>query len=165
MPTIIKIDQSGVPALAEDSWHLGQKAAQQVDGGRCILPLALWLERGCPAADGVWVSGGDDTAAALCGSSGPPPLIAVHFPRLADGRGFSTARLLRGRHRFSGEVRAIGHFMADQLFYLRRCGFDAFAPTGRNRTELADWLERFDDLHGAYQGAADDLRPLLRQGC
>ncbi len=162
MPQLIKLDQQGRPALLEDSWQLVDAGQLSAQCGPCILPLELWLQAPRNAADGLWLNGGDRLE--LLGESGAlPPLIAVHFPRLADGRGFSTARLLRGRYGFGGELRAIGHFMSDQLFYLRRCGFDAFAPSERDEATLRLWLGRFEDLRAAYQGGADALSPLLRQ--
>ncbi len=163
MPLIIKLDQSGTPALVEDHWHLVQEAMPTPENAACIQPLTRWQESAhSSSANGVWISGGDDTAT-LFDNGSPPPLIAIHFPRLADGRGFSTARLLRGRHHFTSELRAIGYFMADQLLFLKRCGFDAFAPAERNETELSDWLARFADLRSAYQGGQDELSPLLHQ--
>lgn len=50
-------------------------------------------------------------------------LVVVHFPKFRDGRGFSTARALRQRHRFKGEIRAHGHILPDQLGLLAQCGF------------------------------------------
>jgi phosphoadenosine phosphosulfate reductase len=53
--------------------------------------------------------------------------VFIRFPVFSDGRGFSTARLLREKYGFKGEVRAVGHFILDQIPYLLRVGFDAFA--------------------------------------
>ncbi len=70
-------------------------------------------------------------------------LVALTFPVFTDGRPLSTARLLRERYRFTGEIRATGQLLVDQYPFLVRCGFDAFAvPPGpalrswRGRTEL-----------------------------
>lgn len=71
-------------------------------------------------------------------------LIEIEFPAFADGRGFSQARLLRSRYHYSGELRAVGKFLRDQLFYLQRVGFNSFA------------LEKQDDLPGALN-ALDDF--------
>jgi hypothetical protein len=54
-------------------------------------------------------------------------VIAVNFPKFVDGRGYSTAALLRQRYQFAGELRAVGDVLHDQLFYMRRVGFDAYA--------------------------------------
>jgi uncharacterized protein (DUF934 family) len=55
--------------------------------------------------------------------------VFIRFPVFSDGRGFSTARLLREKHGYRGEIRATGHFILDQIPYLLRVGFDAFAVT------------------------------------
>jgi uncharacterized protein (DUF934 family) len=53
-------------------------------------------------------------------------LVALEFPKFTDGRAFSTARLLRERHGFTGELRAVGEVLRDQLLFMARAGFDAF---------------------------------------
>jgi len=53
-------------------------------------------------------------------------IIAIDFEKFNDGRGFSLARLLRERYGYEGEIRAIGTFIRDQLYYMQRCGFNAF---------------------------------------
>ena len=89
------------------------------------------------------------------------PLIAIAFPVFRDGRGYSTARLLRERYGYKGEVRAIGDVMRDQLFYMKRCGFDAFEIKAGKSIE--DALNAFRDFSVSYQGAVDDPRPLFRR--
>ena len=73
----------------------------------------------------------DDIAADL----GRFALIALDFPKFADGRAFSTARLLREKFGYAGELRAVGNVLSDQIPYMRRVGFDSFevthAPTRR----------------------------------
>lgn len=54
-------------------------------------------------------------------------LIAIRFPSFTDGRGYSTARILRNRFGFAGELRAVGDVLRDQLYFLHRCGFNAFS--------------------------------------
>ncbi len=53
-------------------------------------------------------------------------LIAIEFPSPGDGRGYSLAHLLRERHRFTGEIRAVGAVKRDQVFFMSRSGFDSF---------------------------------------
>jgi len=55
-------------------------------------------------------------------------VIAIQFPVFTDGRDYSLARLLRGRHGYGGELRAVGDVLRDQIYVLLRCGFDAFSP-------------------------------------
>jgi uncharacterized protein (DUF934 family) len=88
-------------------------------------------------------------------------LIAINFPSFMDGRGFSVARLLRERYQFTGELRATGGVIRDQLCYLQRCGFSSF--------DLADDIdvtaaaESLKDLTEAYQVSADKPAPLFRR--
>ncbi|MDD9939663.1 MAG: DUF934 domain-containing protein [Myxococcales bacterium] len=88
-------------------------------------------------------------------------LIAIEFPTYTDGRGYSLARRLRERHGFRGELRAVGDVLRDQLFYMRRCGFDAFEL--KEGKDVAGALEAFREFSVTYQGAADDPRPLFRR--
>ena len=80
-------------------------------------------------------------------------LIAIEFPALGEGRGYTQAQLLRRRHNFKGEIRAVGKILRDQVFYMARCGIDAFEfPEG---TDLHIALTAFDDFTIAYQPSAD----------
>jgi uncharacterized protein (DUF934 family) len=75
--------------------------------------------------------------------------VEVNFPKFADGRGYSTARLLRERFGYRGELRAVGHITRDLLYYLERCGFDAFElREGENPREA---LAGFEDFSHSYQ--------------
>jgi uncharacterized protein (DUF934 family) len=89
------------------------------------------------------------------------PLVAIEFPKFTDGRGYSTARLLRERLGYANELRAIGYVLRDQLFYMLRCGIDSFELKPGKDLEQA--LGAFDELSVTYQGAADDPRPLFRR--
>nr|WP_310638858.1 DUF934 domain-containing protein [Burkholderia gladioli] len=85
----------------------------------------------------------------------------MDFPRFGDGRGYSTAHLLRNRHGWTGELRAIGDVLRDQLNYMSRCGFDAFAV--RADRDPHDALNAFTEFSERYQGAVDDAVPLFRR--
>lgn len=87
-------------------------------------------------------------------------LIAVDFPKYTEGRGYSLVRRLR-RAGFAGEVRAVGDVLRDQLFYMKRCGFDAFELKEGKDAEGA--LAAFKEFSVTYQGSADDERPLFRR--
>jgi len=75
--------------------------------------------------------------------------VEVHFPKFGDGRGFSIGRLLRERHGYRGEVRAVGHLTRDHLLYLERCGFDAFEL--REGEDPVAALAGFDVFSARYQ--------------
>lgn len=96
--------------------------------GGLLLPLPRWLEEGGNprrAACGVWLKPQDDPAQLLPDLE-TLPVIALSFPVFTDGRAYSQARLLRQRHGFQGELRAIGDVLPDQLAAMARCGFNAF---------------------------------------
>ncbi len=90
-------------------------------------------------------------------------LIVLEFPKFTDGRAYSQARLLRERYGFTGEIRATGAVLRDQLLYMTRCGITSF------EIDRADAAERLaaalKDYSIVYQPAADQpaLSPLLGQ--
>ena len=88
-------------------------------------------------------------------------LIALNFPSFADGRAYSSARELRNNLGFKGEIRAIGDVLRDQLFYMARCGFDAFLLRDDQNVETA--LGAFDDFKDGYQVSVDKPLPLFRR--
>jgi uncharacterized protein (DUF934 family) len=80
-------------------------------------------------------------------------LIALEFGGIGEGRGYSQAQLLRRRYNFKGEIRAVGKIQRDQVFYMARCGFDAFEfPEG---ADLNAALAGFADYSVAYQSSTD----------
>jgi uncharacterized protein (DUF934 family) len=87
--------------------------------------------------------------------------VAINFPKFGDGRGYTKARLLRERFAYKGEVRAVGEVLGDQLFYMARCGFDAFALVDGKDTQAA--LRCLQDFSVTYQAATDEARPLYRR--
>jgi uncharacterized protein (DUF934 family) len=113
-------------------------------------------------ATAVRLEAGDD-ARALLPFLEQLALIEVSFPTFRDGRGYSAARILReGGYR--GELRAAGDVLVDQLPFMRRCGFDSFAPEVElDAAALRRALDRYDHH---YQPAADGAIPVwkLRHG-
>jgi uncharacterized protein (DUF934 family) len=84
-------------------------------------------------------------------------LVEVNFPAFGDGRGYSSARILREAG-YDGELRAVGDVLVDQLAYMRRCGFDAFEPDQQlNKDDVQAAFERWPEV---YQSAADDRTPI-----
>jgi uncharacterized protein (DUF934 family) len=140
-----------------------------VPGGRVIVPLAVWQARRAElvargAAIGVWLAGDEDPAA-LAADLPQLAVVAVNFPKFADGRGYSIAALLRTRHAYRGELRAIGDVLRDQFFYLTRCGFDVLQPKeGKySDAQLEAALASFADFSEPYQAAIDRPAPLFRR--
>jgi uncharacterized protein (DUF934 family) len=88
-------------------------------------------------------------------------LVAIEFGGIGEGRGYSQAQILRKRLHFTGELRAVGKIQRDQLFYLARCGFDAFELA--EGADLQAALAAFDSFSVAYQSAVDPSLPLRRR--
>lgn len=158
-------------SVVADTWTLltlaeGETAETvAIPAGDVIVPLGVWQAR-----KAALVAGGQRIAVWLAPDEGPEAiaddlprlrLVAVQFPKFTDGRGYSTARLLRERYSYQGEVRAIGDVLVDQLFYMGRCGFDAFALRADKSVESA--LARLDTFPEAYQTAVDRPQPLFRR--
>ena len=96
-----------------------------------------------------------DDPAALAGRLDALARIEVHFPTVADGRGYSLARLLRERLGFRGELRAVGDVQRDHLFNLARCGFDAVRAEGAGIRGLTASEGRLDEVYRELvEGAA-----------
>jgi uncharacterized protein (DUF934 family) len=113
-------------------------------------------------ATAVRIESGED-ARALLPHLSRIALIEVSFPSFRDGRGYSTARILREAG-YKGELRAQGDVLVDQIPLMRRCGFDSFAPNAPvDAATLEAALNRYDFR---YQAAADPVAPVwkLRHG-
>jgi uncharacterized protein (DUF934 family) len=84
-------------------------------------------------------------------------LVEIDFPKFRDGRGFSSARILREAG-YKGEIRATGDVLVDLVFFMRRCGFDSFEPdVPMNPADVEATLNRYPEV---YQPAADDRVPI-----
>jgi uncharacterized protein (DUF934 family) len=81
-------------------------------------------------------------------------LVALEFPSFRDGRAYSTARLLRERYGYKGELRAVGNVLRDQFLFMVRCGFDAVEVA--TEQEAAAWEKAMNEFSVWYQAAADD---------
>ena len=87
--------------------------------------------------------------------------ISIDFPKFADGRGYSAARLLREKYGYKGELRAVGDVLIDQVFFMKRCGFDAYVlRPDKDINKAARCLNFFSQ---GYQAATDTHLPLFRR--
>ncbi len=153
--------------VVADSWlHIAEGEPLPATGN-LIVPLSFWLqERNALAArvgrSGVWLTGADDPSRLdAVRDLARMPLIAVEFTQFVDGRGYSIGRLLRERYAFSGQLRAFGDVLRDQIPYLVRCGFNAFVL--KEGKSLEDALGAFDDFSDVYQNAVDQAAPYYRR--
>ncbi len=84
-------------------------------------------------------------------------LVEIDFPKFRDGRGFSSARILREMG-YTGEIKATGDVLVDLIFFMRRCGFDSFAPNvPLDPADVESVLSRYPYV---YQHAADETVPI-----
>jgi uncharacterized protein (DUF934 family) len=136
----------------------------EVPAGKVIVPLTVWKaqrEKLQGRADlGVWLAS-SERAEDLKGDLDKFKVIAVDFPKFMDGRGYSIAYNLRARLGYTGELRAVGDVLRDQLFYMHRVGFDAFAV--RADKNIHDALKGLTDFSETYQSSWDQKNPLFRR--
>ncbi len=157
-------------AIVDDDWvvmRLGedeQPETAATAAGKVIVPLKVWLAQRDKLQDradlGVWIAS-DERPELLQDDIDKFSVIAVDFPKFADGRGYSIAYNLRARLSYTGELRAIGDVLRDQLFYMQRVGFDAFAP--RADRSIEDALKGLSDYSEVYQISIDQKSPLFRR--
>jgi uncharacterized protein (DUF934 family) len=135
-----------------------------VPEGKVIVPLAVWQAQrdtlSQRAEIGVWIAS-DERPEVLKGEVDQFAVIAVDFPKFTDGRGYSIAYNLRARLGYTGELRAIGDVLRDQLFSMARVGFDAFAT--RQDRNINDALKGLTDFSETYQASWDNKLPLFRR--
>ena len=157
-------------AFVEDSWRA--VADEGPIDGPSILSLKRWTELrdtgdGSNAPIGVKLEAGEPVDAILPDLD-RLSLVALAFPKWADGRSFSKASMLRGQYGFKGEIRAVGDVLWDQLQLMRRCGFDAFEidnePTIRAlESGKKPFMDEFYQPGLEAEAPADPRRPWLRR--
>lgn len=144
-------------AIAADTWSTAPEDAPLAVEGDVIVSLDQWQEhrdalRGRNGRLGLRLKSDQspvDTAEDLRYFD----LIALEFPRFGDGRAYTYARLLRERYGFAGELRAVGNVLRDQLFFMLRCGFDAFEIENPKAVEA--WQEAVAEISVLYQPTGD----------
>jgi uncharacterized protein (DUF934 family) len=139
----------------------------EVPDGKVIVPATVWLAqrdklaaRAEIAQLGVWLAS-DQLATVIADDLGNFAVIAIDFPKFSDGRGYSIAYNLRKRLGYTGELRAIGDVLRDQLFQMQRCGFNAYAT--RQDRSIIDALLGLSVFSETYQAAVDQPLPLFRR--
>jgi uncharacterized protein (DUF934 family) len=143
--------------LAEDAWTTVDDEARLPATGAVIVPLSRWRSQ----RDALLARGGglgvrldsDQRAEDIAPDLAHLQLIALNFPTFRDGRAYSTARLLRERYGFGGEIRAVGNVLRDQFLFMHRCGIDAFEVA--DDRAVAAWQEALEEFSVFYQPAAD----------
>lgn len=163
MPKLIRYPKHGQAQLVANDWQVfrsteGEESAALMPG-KVIVPFSWWTSHGAKeqyqarslkGEIAVWFAPEDDVLAhqeVILAGMKFWPILAIDFPVFRDGRGYSTAALLRERFGWEGELRAIGDVLIDQLLPLSRVGFDCFAIRNDQAVDVA--LAQFDSV--AYQ--------------
>ncbi|NKB31663.1 MAG: DUF934 domain-containing protein [Pseudomonadales bacterium] len=165
MPKLIKNGE-----ITQDIWTVlseasGPEILRAVPGKNFIVPLEFWklYREELEEYDGdisIWLDS-DENVNDIDSDLSQFPLIALNFPVFSDGRSYTNARELREIMGFDGEVRAIGDVLRDQLFYMARCGFDAFQIRYDQDSEAC--LAAFTDFEIGYQSSIVEPVPLFRR--
>lgn len=152
-------------AFIADSWsHVGDEDAlpEAPDAG-VIVSLERWqresnalIASGRPL--GVQLKSGQEPGE-IARDLDKLALVALEFPAYRNGRAYSYASLLRERHGFKGEIRAVGNVLRDQFLYMARCGFDALEVS--DSITPAIYKEMIGEFTYAYQKTAGDERPAV----
>ena len=138
--------------------------------GKVLVPLSVYLARKNELTSrvkdneiGIWLATHEvlENLAATEPNLNVFPLIAVYVERFADGRIFSLGNLLRTRYSFNNTLRAFGDVLRDQLFFLKRSGFDSYLIRADRSAEEA--LQSLKDFTHPYQGAVDNDQPVWRR--
>ncbi len=156
--------------IVTDEWTVlrlhGGDAADRitVPAGKVIVPLPVW---NCQYEAlqgrtelGLWLAG-FDRAEDIPDAVHRFPVIAIDFHKYTDGRGYTLAYRLRKQMGFRGELRAMGDILRDQLFFLKRVGFDTFDV--RADKDANDAMKGFNDFSLSYQASVDIDAPLFKR--
>ena len=182
---ILHFPRGGKPHLANNEWLIWSDSSEEgkEEGAnfqlpdlehsknKVLVPFAWWRSQihshhqediQSKAKNGqisVWFAADDDIlkhADLIEEGKTLWPVVAAHFPIFRDGRSFSTAALLRDRFQWTGEIRAIGDVLIDQLLQGARVGFDSFALRPDQKTDVA--LKQFDLFSVTTQNSWRGLR-------
>jgi uncharacterized protein (DUF934 family) len=149
--------------VVDDPWIRLDDETPAPEGVRAIVSLTRWRNDreallGSLKAVGVLLKS-DETAEDIADDLGVLEVVAVDFPAFTDGRAYSTARILRERYRYLGEIRAVGDVLRDQYAFMSRCGIDAFELP---KADTEAWLQAIAEIPAVYQPAADGKNPIFR---
>ncbi|MDQ7730173.1 DUF934 domain-containing protein [Halomonas sp. SpR8] len=146
---------------AENAWCVSYDADTLPEQRPAFVPLALWQANQDDAELAPLLTSDTELTAELAQQLGQSAAIAVDFPAFTDGRGYTIARLLRERYGYSGEVRAVGDVLVDQLDYMRRCGFNAMALRDDQHPE--DALRALSFISVRYQPDVEERQALFER--
>lgn len=146
---------------AENAWCVSYDNDALPEQRPAFVPLALWQSNQEDAELAPLLMSDTALNTELAAELSKASAIAIDFPAFTDGRGYSIARLLRERYGYSGEVRAVGDVLVDQLEYMRRCGFSAMAL--RNDQHPEDALRALSFISVRYQPDVEERQALFER--
>ncbi len=144
--------------LTENTWKFLPDNAELPDEPIAItISLKRWIQdqeilNKYPGKLGIRLNP-DDSIESLPCPLNKVQLIEINFPTFTDGRGFSFAKKLRTQFNYEGEIRAVGEFMLDQIYYLSRVGVNSFAL--ENQDNLPDAMAMFNEFSDSYQASVN----------
>ena len=178
---VLLYPKDGKPSIITNAWLVwngdGAELSNLDQTQKVLVPFSWWLANGQADAKhadsivakriaaqtiGVWFAADDDIlkhAEVIKAGKSMWSLVGADFPVFRDGRSFSTAALLRERFAWTGEIRAIGDVLIDQLILGARSGFDSFALRADQNTDVA--LKQFDLFTVTTQNSWRDRRSQL----
>jgi uncharacterized protein (DUF934 family) len=163
MPKLIKLAGDGA-AYAEDAFVTVLDEEQVPTQGDVIVSLKRFLAEGEALSAGrkvgVVVQPGESVED-LAYDLPRLAVIALAFPKFRDGRAYSSARLLRDRYHYAGEIRAVGDVLQEQALDMVRCGFDAFEPA--DGSDPATWHRAATRYRHVYQRVSDRRTPVFEE--
>lgn len=163
MPTFIRL-QDGEFSLVEDAFT-AVADDQEIPPGDVIVSLTRFqTEGGALLSEGRQVGVRVDSheeVEALAYDLPEIAVVALAFPVFGDGRAYSSARLLRERFQFKGEVRAVGGVLREQAVQMVRCGFNAFEPADGSTVE--EWSRAAHRFRHVYQRSSDRRTPAFAE--
>jgi len=167
MPKLIRLTGNLVDGGAElvDDRFTTVADDEAIPAGDVILSLTRYQAEGEALAGsgrdiGV-VLAGDEEVETLVYDLPRIPVIALSFAKYRDGRHYSSARLLRERYGYTGEVRAVGDVLREQAGFMVRCGIEVFAPSDGSTPE--QWATAAARYRHVYQRAADSREPIFAE--
>jgi len=156
--------------LTTDRWTLlkeatGPEVLKVLLGKNLIVPLKFWKYHQAEIQEyegdiAIWLNS-DENVADIGDQLHSFPLIGLNFPVFSDGRSYSNARALRKDFGYKGEIRAMGDVLRDQLYYMSRCGFNAFELRYDQDPDIC--LQAFNDFKTQYQATVTEPAPLFRR--
>jgi uncharacterized protein (DUF934 family) len=146
---------------AENAWCVSYDTETLPEQRPAFVPLGLWQANQDDEELAPLLTSDTELTVELAQQLGKSAAIAVDFPAFTDGRGYTLARLLRERYGYTGEVRAVGDVLVDQLDYMRRCGFSAMAL--RDDQDPEDALRALSFISVRYQPDVEERQALFER--